>query len=195
MPRQVVRPLGLQLHAEGTEGVLEGGAVDALPRGPVREARLVEERPAVAVDRAEERIVRLRQLLERRQPRLHLRAAAGRFQLAHDRRRQELTVGAFDDGGDLLQLAFEPLGGRHELRDHRRQGLARHVIVAGQQRRDRLPLDGRGLLVPEGGECLQEGGLEAQGVEGGGSGRGRGRRRGFHGRGLYHQHSPDDREE
>ena len=49
--------------------------------------------------------------LERRQALLELRAAVAlRFDARQDLRREELAVGALDDGRRLLELALEPLG-------------------------------------------------------------------------------------
>jgi len=66
-------------------------------------------------------------------------------------------------GGESLE---DRQGERRRLAGPRR-GLGEEVAT-GQQRRDRLDLDRRRLLVAETGERLEQGGLQAEGDEGGG---------------------------
>src|ERR687891_2777793 len=74
------------------------------------------------------------QLLQCGEPRLERAAAALCVDFFRRRGRQKLPVGALDDGRDLLELAFESLSRRHELRHDGGERLARHVIVPGKQR-------------------------------------------------------------
>ena len=64
--------------------------------------------------------------------RLEMGAAAFLVHPLENRRREELPVGAFDDGGDLLELALHALCRRHELRSHLGERLLRDVVPASE---------------------------------------------------------------
>src|SRR6478609_2662292 len=74
-------------------------------------------------------------LFDRGEPLLQLLASA---ELIHPRllaRRQELDVGAFDDRRELLRLALERLGRRHEAIERCRERLLRDRARTREQRR------------------------------------------------------------
>src|SRR5262245_55908333 len=76
-------------------------------------------------------LLSLEDLLDRGQPLLQLLSAAELLALA---RRQELDIRTLDDRGELLGLALEGLGRRHEAGERRGQRVARDRARAGEQR-------------------------------------------------------------
>src|SRR3954463_10865878 len=73
-------------------------------------------------------------LLDRGQPLLGLLAATEGLELVALARRQELDVGALDDRGELLGLALERLGRRHEAGERGGQRGLGDRARAGEQR-------------------------------------------------------------
>src|SRR5207248_1786476 len=74
------------------------------------------------------------ELLQRHQPCLKLRPPSVGFYLFENRRRQKLAIRAFNHRRRLLELAFQSLGGGHELRHDLGERVARHVVLAGEER-------------------------------------------------------------
>src|SRR5262245_54002496 len=79
-------------------------------------------------------LLSLEDLLDRGQPLLQLLAPAELVELVALARRQEFDVGALDDRRELLGLALERLGRRHEAGQRRGQRVAGDRPRAGEQR-------------------------------------------------------------